>query len=166
MEKIDVQVDFDPPRSLIHARPTTALEGKFSMQYCLAASLLDGGVNLSSFTDSQVLRTEAQEFIPKVNMRRIAGNEGQPSWIEAYNEVEVHLKDGRVLKERADRIDTGALRGTTMDEIRDKFRDCAIAALSDSSSQELLGLLDRLEEVDSLERITELLGGDVVAGIR
>ena len=99
-------------------------------------------------------------------MRSIAGNEGQPSWIEAYNEVEVHLKDGRVLKERADRIDTGALRGTTMDEIRDKFRDCAIAALSDSSSQELLGLLDRLEEVDSLERITELLGGDVVAGIR
>ena len=111
-------------------------------------------------TDSQVQRLEAQEFIPRVNMRRIAGNEGQPSWIEAYNEVEVHLKDGRVLKERADRIDTGALRGTTMDEIRDKFRDCAAAAISGPSSQELLDLLDRLEEVDGLERIAQLLSGD------
>ena len=160
VEKVDVLVDFDPPRSLIHYRPENALEGKFSMQYCLAASLLDGGVGLTSFTDGQVRRPEAQEFIPKVNMRRIAGNEGQPSWIEAYNEVEVHLTDGRVLKERADRIDTGALRGTTMDEIRDKFRDCAGAALSDSSSQELLDLLDRLEEADGLGRITHLLGGD------
>ncbi len=136
------------------------------MQYCLAASLLDGGVGLSSFTDGQVQRKEAQEFIPKVNMRRIAGNEGRPSWVEAYNEVEVHLKDGRVLKERADRIDTGALRGTTMDEIRDKFRDCAAAAISDSSSQELLDLLDGLEEIDSLDRITHLLGGDGADGIR
>ncbi len=160
VEKVDVLVDFDPPRSLIHYRPKIALEGKFSMQYCLAASMLDGGVGLNSFTDSQVQRLEAQEFIPRVNMRRIAGNEGQPSWIEAYNEVEVHLKDGRVLKERADRIDTGALRGTTMDEIRDKFRDCAAAAISGPSSQELLDLLDRLEEVDGLERIAQLLSGD------
>ena len=159
VEKVDVLVDFDPPRSLIHYRPQSALEGKFSMQYCLAASLLDGGVGLGSFTDGQIQRREAQEFIPKVNMRRIAGNEGRPSWVEAYNEVEVHLKDGRVLRERADRIDTGALRGVTMDEIRDKFRDCASASLNDPSSQELLGLLDRLEEVGGLDRITELLGG-------
>ena len=107
----------------------------------------------------QVQRKEAQEFIPRVNMRRIAGNEGKPSWIEAYNEVEVHLKDGRVLTERADRIDSGALRGTTMDEIHDKFRDCATLAISDSSSSELLELLDKLESFDSLGTITRLLGG-------
>ena len=159
VNKVDVLVDFDPPRSLIHYRPESALEGKFSMQYCLAASLLDGGVGLNSFTDGQVRRKEAQEFIPRVNMRRIAGNEGKPSWIEAYNEVEVHLKDGRVLTERADRIDSGALRGTTMDEIHDKFRDCATLAISDSSSSELLELLDKLESFDSLGTITRLLGG-------
>ena len=50
-----------------------------------------------------------------------------------------------------------------MDEIRDKFRDCAAAALSDSSSQELLDLLDHLEEVDSLGRMAHLLGGDGAA---
>ena len=42
VDHIDVLVDFDPPRSLIHSRPTGGLEGKFSMQYCLAAEILDG----------------------------------------------------------------------------------------------------------------------------
>ena len=41
VDRIEVMVDFDPPRSLIHSRPASSLEGKFSMQYCLAAALLD-----------------------------------------------------------------------------------------------------------------------------
>ena len=53
VDRIDVKVDFDPPRSLIHSRPKTALEGKFSMQYCLAAFLLDGQVGLNTFSDQQ-----------------------------------------------------------------------------------------------------------------
>ena len=94
IEKIDVVVDFDPPRSLIHDRPQSALEGKFSMQYCLAAAVLDGKVGMDAFTDQQVLRPEAQDLIPKVTMRRLTDFQGQPSWVEAYNQVAVHLKDG------------------------------------------------------------------------
>ena len=58
VDHIDVLVDFDPPRSLIHSRPTGGLEGKFSMQYCLAAEILDGGIGLASFTDEQVMRAQ------------------------------------------------------------------------------------------------------------
>ncbi|MEC8910126.1 MAG: MmgE/PrpD family protein, partial [Chloroflexota bacterium] len=64
IERIDVTVNFDPPRSLIHSRPKEGLEGKFSMQYCLAAEILDGKVGMSSFTDEQVMRPEAQALIP------------------------------------------------------------------------------------------------------
>ena len=60
VDYIDVLVDFDPPRSLIHSRPTGGLEGKFSMQYCLAAEIIDGQIGLGSFSDEQVMRTEAQ----------------------------------------------------------------------------------------------------------
>ena len=165
VEKIDVLVDFDPPRSLIHYRPATALEGKFSMQYCLAAAVLDGKVGLDTFTDAQVQRPEAQDFIPRINMRRIPGNDGRPSWVEAYNQVEVHLKDGRVLNRRADRIDTGALRGVTMNDIEDKFRDCAATAISSEAAQELLELLGRLEQAPDLGRIARLLQGDSGARI-
>jgi len=160
VESIQVSVDFDPPRSLIHARPTEALEGKFSMQYCLAAAILDQKVGLDSFTDELVQRPEAQTLIPKVEMRRIAGYEGRPSWVEAYNEVEVHLTDGRVLSERADRITQGALRGVSMEEIQSKFQGTASRAISAPASNELMEILDRLENMGELSRMTDLLRGE------
>ena len=158
VNKIDVKVDFDPPRSLIHSRPKTALEGKFSMQYCLAAFLLDGRVGLNTFSDQQVSRPEAQSLIPRVEMQRISGFDGQPSWTEAYNQVEVHLNDGRMLTQRADRITQGALRGVTIPEIQAKFRDCASSVLSPATTEELVGLLERLDELESIQGLTGLLG--------
>jgi 2-methylcitrate dehydratase PrpD len=162
VERIEVTVDFDPPRSLIHSRPKTALEGKFSMQYCLAAALLDRQIGLGTFTDRQVLRPEAQDLIGRVHMHRIPGHEGQPSWSEGYNEVEVYAKDGRVLKERAARITAGALRGVTMHDIQAKFRDCASGVLSDRATEELLDLLGHLEELPNAGRLADLLRGDGV----
>ena len=159
IEKIDVVVDFDPPRSLIHDRPQSALEGKFSMQYCLAAAVLDGKVGMDAFTDQQVLRPEAQDLIPKVTMRRLTDFQGQPSWVEAYNQVAVHLKDGTVLTERVDRINEGALRGVTMDEIIDKFRDCASAILTPDDTQELVTGLSDLEQLPNVRRLAGLLRG-------
>ena len=157
VERIDVMVDFDPPRSLIHSRPVSSLEGKFSIQYCLAAALLDRRVGLQSFTDEQVMRPEAQALIPRIDMRRIPGNEGQPSWTEGYHQVEVQLKDGGVLRQQAHRANSGALRGVTMDDIRDKFRDCASQSLSEATTAEVLSRLDLLEQGEPISSLAELL---------
>ena len=159
IERIEVRVDFDPPRSLIHSRPKDGLEGKFSMQYCLAAEILDGQVGMSSFTDEQVMRPEAQELIPKIEMKRHAGYEGQTSWTEAFHEVEIHLKDGRVLTERADRATSGALRGATMEEVRVKFQDCAGIALTGNNAASVLEMLDNLEDLGAVAPLADLLGG-------
>ncbi|MCH8801930.1 MAG: MmgE/PrpD family protein [Chloroflexi bacterium] len=159
IERIEVRVDFDPPRSLIHSRPKEGLEGKFSMQYCLAAEILDGQVGMSSFTDEQVMRPEAQELIPKIEMKRHPGFEGQTSWTEAYNEVEIHLKDGRVLTQRADRATTGALRGATVEEVRTKFMDTAVVALTTENAAATLEMLDHLEDLGPVGPLAELLGG-------
>ncbi len=159
VDRIEVLVDFDPPRSLIHSRPASSLEGKFSMQYCLAAALLDRRVGLQSFTDGQVLRPEAQSLIPRIDMRRIPGNEGRPSWTEGYHEVEVHLKDGSVLRQHARRADSGALRGVSMEDIREKFRDCASPVLAEATAAEVLYRLERLEDEGPVSGLAELLRG-------
>ena len=157
VDRIDVMVDFDPPRSLIHSRPVSSLEGKFSMQYCLAAALLDRRVGLQSFTDDQVMRSEAQALLPRIDMRRIPGNEGQPSWTEGYHQVDVQLKDGSVLRQQARRADSGALRGVTMEDIREKFRDCAASALSATATAEVLSRLDLLDEGEPVSGLADLL---------
>jgi 2-methylcitrate dehydratase PrpD len=159
IERIEVRVDFDPPRSLIHSRPKEGLEGKFSMQYCLAAELLDGRVGMASFTDEQVMRPEAQELIPKIEMKRHPGYEGQLSWTEAYHEVEIHLKDGRVLTQRAERATTGSLRGATLEEVRTKYRDTATIALTSENTATTLEMLDNLEDLGPVGPLADLLGG-------
>jgi 2-methylcitrate dehydratase PrpD len=155
--KIDVQVDFDPPRSLIHARPTTALEGKFSMQYCLAAALLDHQVGLQSFTEAQIKRPAAQSLIPKIEMRRIPGNAGQPSWMEGFHEVAVHMRDDQVLVQRASRSRTGALRGVTLPNILAKFADCASLVLEREVVKGLAAQLSSLEDVPDVSQLADLL---------
>jgi 2-methylcitrate dehydratase PrpD len=157
VDRIEVKVDFDPPRSLIHSRPMSSLEGKFSMQYCLAAALLDRRVGLLSFSDEQVLRPEAQALIPRIDMQRIPGNEGKPSWAEGYHEVDIYLKDGAVLRQEAHRASSGALRGVTMDDIREKFQDCAAQCLPDATAAELLSCLDRLEAGQPVSALADLL---------
>jgi 2-methylcitrate dehydratase PrpD len=159
IERIDVTVNFDPPRSLIHSRPREGLEGKFSMQYCLAAEILDGRVGMSSFTDEQVMRPEAQELIPKIKMKRTPGYEGQSSWTEPFNVVEIHMKDGSVLTAQAERDSVGALRGASYEEVQAKYLDTASVSLTQANSAASLEMLDNLEDIGTIGRLADLLGG-------
>jgi 2-methylcitrate dehydratase PrpD len=74
VEAIEVTAPEGSLRPLIHDRPTTGLEGKFSLQYAVAATLLDGAPDLDSFTDAAVARPEAQELLRKVEVRRTHGD--------------------------------------------------------------------------------------------
>lgn len=61
---------------LIHHRPTTGAEGKFSLEYGLAAALLDGWPGLRSFTDEAVMRPEAQALLRRVEVDLVPGGSG------------------------------------------------------------------------------------------
>lgn len=49
-------------------QPTTGLEAKFSVQYCIAAALSDGQVNLRSFDNQAVGRPYVMELANKVHL--------------------------------------------------------------------------------------------------
>jgi 2-methylcitrate dehydratase PrpD len=48
---------------LIHHKPRTGLQGKFSLEYAITAALLDGRPGFASFTDEAVNRPEAQRLL-------------------------------------------------------------------------------------------------------
>ena len=159
VDAVEVLVDFDPPRSLIHSDPHTALEGKFSLQYCLAAALVDDKVGLAQFEDPMVMRPEVRALIPKVTMRRNPGQEGKPSWVEAYNEVHVRLKNGNVLAKRVHRSSEGPVIGVTPEGMDMKFRDCASLALSDARVNEALEILHNLEKQPDINGLMSAVSG-------
>ncbi len=73
--------------------------------------------------------------------------------------MEIHLQDGRILSERADRVTQGALRGVSMQEIQSKFQDTSSRVLAQRATEELLGLLDELEDSHDISRVADLLRG-------
>src|SRR5579864_4278463 len=63
VEKVDVGTNHNMPNALIHHKPQTGLQGKFSMEFCIAVLLLERRAVLSQFTDTYVRRPEVQEMI-------------------------------------------------------------------------------------------------------
>jgi len=159
VEAVEVFVDFDPPRSLIHADPHTALEGKFSMQYCLAAALVDGQVGLAQFEEAMVMRPEVRALMPKISMKRNPGQEGKPSWIESYNEVRIRLRNGTVLSQGQHRNEEGPVLGVTPEGMDAKFRDCAGRTLAAPKVNEALEILHNLEKQPSITALMSAVSG-------
>jgi 2-methylcitrate dehydratase PrpD len=78
---------------LIHHRPETGLQGKFSLEYAAAAALLDGHPGFASFTDAAVRRPEARRLAGLVETGLTPGG----SWLlDGELRAEVHLADGTV----------------------------------------------------------------------
>ncbi len=80
---------------LIHHRPETGLQGKFSLEYAAAAALLDGHPGFASFTDAAVRRADARRLAGLVETELTPGG----SWLlDGELHAEVGLTGGAVLR--------------------------------------------------------------------
>jgi 2-methylcitrate dehydratase PrpD len=125
VERISVTGPASGFAALIHHRPVTGLQGKFSMEYAMAGCLLDGGLGLSTFTDAAVGRPEARRLVERVDL--VAAEVppvGPPEWSWGYAVVEVLTTDGSRLRTRTDRPRGHATKPVTEAELRGKFEDC------------------------------------------
>ena len=78
---------------LIHHRPETGLQGKFSLEYGAAAALLDGYPGFASFSDEAVRRPAARRLAGLVEITLDPGG----SWLlDGALEAAVHTRDGQV----------------------------------------------------------------------
>ena len=78
---------------LIHHRPETGLQGKFSLEYAAAAALLDGHPGFASFTDAAVCRPAARRLAGLVETELAPGG----SWLlDGELRAQVHLADRTV----------------------------------------------------------------------
>jgi 2-methylcitrate dehydratase PrpD len=155
--QVDCQVSFDPPRSLIHDNPQTGLEGKFSMQYCVAAALVDRAIRLDTFTDAMVQRPAVRALMPRVTMRRVPGDEGKPTWASLEEHVVIHLRDGRQLRATVVYPKGEATAPMTQDELRAKFRDCAGQTLAPAEVEQALALVEDVAALPDLRALTRVV---------
>lgn len=153
-------------RVLTYPRPTTGLEGKFSLPYTLAAGALDGKYGLESFKDAAVRRPEIARLYERIQAVEDPSSRGDDPEFEkrssgsrGFVQVEVKLRDGRSDSIRVDKAPGSPSRDLTWDELRGKFMDCARQArqVSEPSATAAFEKIRKLEEASDFGKIVDLM---------
>jgi aconitate decarboxylase len=136
-------------------QPHTGLAGKFSMQYTLAAALLDGRVGIHTFTDQRLHAPDMQAILPKITVEM---DKAIPARFETMHVRAIaELADGRVLETRCDgpRGVWGQPAIPEADHLA-KVRDCLTTALPSDAAERCLELASRIDTIGPAE-IGELM---------
>lgn len=131
VEAVEIDVDSMTPRLLIHDRPRTGLEGKFSMPFCAAAALVHGRIGLDTFEPGAIQDPAVQALMPRVAMRANAAFDAAAPLSRTC--VTIRLRDGRVLTRSGDGA-RGYPGRLTEEEMAEKFATCARRVLSDEAA--------------------------------
>jgi 2-methylcitrate dehydratase PrpD len=143
---------------MIYPRPTTGLQAKFSLQYVLAAAVVDRGLGVAAFTDAAVARSEVNALRARVVPM---ADEGRPASVAELNYVEVRVvrRDGSVVYESV-RFSRGDPRGgisLTAGELAAKFVDCARLTRPEETVARSLALFEELESLPDVRILTAQL---------
>lgn len=150
VERVRVRVAPIVPKELIHKCPATPLEGKFSMEYAMAIALLDRRVGLAQFADEKIKSEEVISLMQKVDMTPHSDNR-----FEA--EVEIELKNGKLLK-NAVLVPRGyPTNPLSWDELEEKFQECMSTYFAPHVSKKCVQILRSLEATEGLQELTEAL---------
>jgi 2-methylcitrate dehydratase PrpD len=153
---VDVGTNKNMPNALIYHQPTDNLQGKFSMEFCMAAALLYGKVGLAEFTTEVVNRPDVQELIKRIHfgVNPVAEAAGYDKMTTI---IDIHMKDGRTISGRADFAKGSPANPTSFDEVAAKFADCAGAAKwPESKCKAIVAAVKRLEDLKDVRELTAL----------
>lgn len=137
--------------ALMHPHPRSGLTGKFSAPYAVVAALLDGEVNLSTFTDATVLRTEIQTRLHDVEVVEVCPTEGGQSLGTSPVEIELVLADGIRLVQKVTASPGSNDDPLTEQQRLEKWLDCFRVGRPARSVEAAGALFEKGKELASLE---------------
>ncbi|MDD5083243.1 MAG: MmgE/PrpD family protein [Dehalococcoidales bacterium] len=145
---------------LIHHQPKTGLEGKFSLEYCVARALISGEVRLRHFSEDAVADAAVKNIIEKMKwVEKFPMPEmGTPSGFGTKS-VTVKLKDGREYYKEIDIAKGAPMNPMTDADLQSKYRDCASVVLDKERVEKSLSLLNGLSKIKNISALAETLTG-------
>jgi 2-methylcitrate dehydratase PrpD len=144
IEIIEAQVHPLVPELMGRAEPQIGLEGKFSVQHCIAAGLIDGAAYPAQFSDARVADPALAALRRKVQLQV---DEDMP---EDACVLRLTISDGSILEQRIEHA-TGSPQNPLSDErLNEKFLTLASSNLGESAAAALLARLRHLDEVTSV----------------
>ena len=156
VEAIEIGVDPIVPTILLYDRPSSGLEGKFSMPFCAAAAVVRGRVGIDTFDEAALRDPAIVAMQQRVTMRVDPTLDASaPSLTQAR--VTVRLRGGRTLTASADGARGYPERPASDDELATKFTSCATPTLSASQAVRALEQLRAIESVRDVRTLAAKL---------
>jgi 2-methylcitrate dehydratase PrpD len=154
VESIAVEVDSMTPRLLIHPRPATGLEAKFSMPFCAAAAVVYDRLGIDTFDVERIQNPTVQTLMPRVTL--CANGAFDTAAPLSRARVSVRLRDGREFAQDADGA-RGYPGRLSDDELATKFAGCASRSLDDTAARSAWSALTAFDTITDVRALTALL---------
>jgi 2-methylcitrate dehydratase PrpD len=160
VEKVDVGANHNMTTTLLHHQPKTGLEGKFSMEFCLAILLLERKAGLGQFSDKTVQRPDVQAMIRRINF--YVDPEAESAGYDKMTSIlKIHLQDGSVISGRADFGKGSPANPMSFDEAATKFSGCAeFAEWPKAKTEKIIAFTKALESAPNVSALSPLLAAE------
>jgi len=137
-------------------KPTQGFRGKFSLDYVLAAMLLDGRVDLDSFSDEYCNSSRMRASLDKVQINT------HPEWPDdavsrRKSPVTITMKDGRKFTKTVEKVRGSPGNPMTRDELLGKYRGCASRVLKGERLERSIASLENLEKLATARELIDTL---------
>ncbi|HKW91634.1 MAG TPA: MmgE/PrpD family protein, partial [Methylomirabilota bacterium] len=156
VEEVTVGVGGGVPRILIHSRPRTGLEAKFSAQFSAAAALADGRVGLATFQDERAQDPAIRALMERVKMvvdPEIPTDTERHMWTR----LTIRLKDGRSARVDPRPVPGHPANPMSLPALREKFAECARLVLPADRVDTVAEIVESLETCPDLRSLTAIL---------
>ena len=137
--------------------PRSGLDGKFSVEYCAAAALLDGQVGINTFTDERRFAPDMEDMLGRIRVEP----EGPESGATLATAL---LKNGSAVSAECAAFRGSASNPMSREERLVKLHDCFNQAMSGTDTQRTIEMLEDLENVADVADLMGILGQAAAEG--
>lgn len=142
--------------------PRTGLEGKFSVEYLIAAALVDGAIGLETFSDDAVKRPEIADLLGRIDAREeLRCRPEDPEGLRSspatggFIEVRVETRHGGEHVEQVTAPEGSTEHPMSWDSLKAKFLDCARFGAVDGGAAE--AAFDALRDLPAVADVHAVL---------
>jgi 2-methylcitrate dehydratase PrpD len=143
VSRIEVRTPEATVVPLIHHHPDTGLQGKFSLEYAVAAALLDRNPRFASFTDAAVRRPAARRLVGLVETELDPGGDGL---LDGQLQLKIHGGNGVVHHAALQYPPGSPARPPSAAQLAAKLADCVTGIDTDWSRWTWQNAADVLRE--------------------
>src|SRR6056297_741072 len=164
-----VRVEIDPTpearQILRYSSPETELEAKFSVEYGVAVSLVDGAGGIAQFRQDRIMSPDVRRVLDKVE---VTPTDDEATFTEAYRPESVSVTTARGTFRKVVELELGhPRRPLSAEHASEKFVECVqegVPGIERSTAEEVRDVIEGLSDGGSLADLDARLISLVAAG--